>query len=67
MSLPPQATAEWPLAGGIHVWVMAFAIIVMVLTMAWDGYGPTAIFVTWLLMQIGYFCWLVLRRDDGND
>jgi hypothetical protein len=61
-------TAEWPLAGGIHVWVLAFATIVMVLTMTWDGYGLTAIFVTWILMQLGYFGGLVLmRRRDGND
>jgi hypothetical protein len=61
--------AQWPLAGGVHIWVLAFVAIVMALVMALGGYGLMEIFVTWILMQIGYLCWLVLLRrcDDGND
>jgi hypothetical protein len=57
------------LAGGIHIWGLAFVTIVMTLVMAFGGYGLIGIFVTWILMQAGYLCWLVLLRrcDDGND
>jgi hypothetical protein len=48
------------LAGGIHIWGLAFVTIVMTLAMALGGYGLIEIFVTWILMQAGYLCWLVL-------